>query len=146
MRARHVLVAAVLGIGLGAAAALLETSPAGAATTASLNGAGRLTVNGAAAGDNIVVRAVNSSTIGVGNRTFPAGAVRSIQVNGLGGNDTIRIDDAVKAFTLTRPTVLDGGAGNDTVRGGKGGETLRGGTGNDTVTGLKGSDVVQLGA
>jgi Ca2+-binding RTX toxin-like protein len=146
MQVRHVLPAAVLGIGLGAAAALLGASPAGAATTATLNGAGRLTVNGTAAGENIVVRAVNPSTIGVGSHTFPAAAVRSIQVHGLGGNDTVRIDDARKAFTLTRPTVLDGGAGNDTLRGGKGGETLRGGTGNDTVTGLKGNDVVQLGS
>ena len=146
MRWRTLVVAAGLGIGVGAAAVLLGAAPAGAATTATLNGAGRLTVNGTSAGETIVVRAVNATTIGVGPRTFPASAVHSIQVNGLGGNDTIRIDDAQRAFTQTRPTVIDGGGGNDNIRGGKGGETLRGSNGNDTVTGLRGNDIVQLGA
>ncbi len=82
----------------------------------------------------------------MGNRTFPAAAVRSIQVNGGGGNDTIRIDDTRLAFTTTRSTVIDGGGGNDTLRGGKGAETLRGSIGNDTITGLGGNDVVDLGA
>ena len=121
-------------------------SPAGAATTASLSGTGRLTITGTSAGETIVVRAVNGSTIGVGSRTFPAAAVRSIQVNGAGGNDTIRIDDTRLAFTTTRATVIDGGGGNDTLRGGKGAETLRGSIGNDTITGLGGNDVVDLGA
>jgi Ca2+-binding RTX toxin-like protein len=150
MRVRRFAVVLGLGIGLGAAAVLLGASPAGAATSATLNGAGRLTVTGTPGGETIVVRALNSTTIRVTapgiNRNFAAGTVRSIQVNAAGGNDTVRIDDAVRAFTTTRPTVLDGGGGNDTIRGGRGGETLRGGNGDDTVTGLKGNDRVELGA
>jgi Ca2+-binding RTX toxin-like protein len=150
MRVRQLALVMGLGIGLGAAAIILGASPAGAATSATLNGAGRLTVTGTPGAETIVVRAVNSTTIRVTapglSRNFAAGTVRSIQVNAAGGNDTVRIDDAVRAFTTTRPTILDGGGGNDTVRGGRGGETLRGGNGNDTVTGLKGNDVVQLGA
>ena len=80
-----------------------------------------------------------------GNTSFPAGAVRSIVVNGLGGNDTLRIDDAQFAFTTTRPTRIEGGNGNDVIRGGKGAETLRGGLGSDTITGLRGNDRVDLG-
>jgi Ca2+-binding RTX toxin-like protein len=137
-RLRQVVVALALGAGLGVVGVLLGTAAAGAATTASLSPAGRLTVTGTGAGDTIVVRAVNGSTIEVASlgfrRRFPAGVVRSIQVNGGGGNDTIRIADGPLAFTRTRPTTLDGGNGNDTLRGGKGSETLRGRAGSDTVT------------
>ena len=146
----EVAVALALGIGLSVAGSLLDATPASAATTASLSGAGRLTVTGTGGADTIIVRAVSGPRIQVAavgvNTSFPAGAVHSIVVNGLGGNDTIRIDDARFALTTTRPTTIDGGASNDTIRGGKGAETLRGGIGNDTITGLRGNDRIDLGA
>src|SRR5262249_1382449 len=41
---------------------------------------------------------------------------------------------------------LDGGAGNDTVRGGGGDDVLLGGTGNDFLNGLSGADTMTGGA
>ena len=147
--AARVAVALSLGLGLALVALVGLAPAAGAATTATLTG-GRLTVTGTGGNDVIVVRAVSGSQIEVASlgssARFPATAVRSIRVLAGAGHDSVRIDDTRLAFTVTRPTVLDGGTGNDTLRGGKGPETLRGGTGNDTATGGKGNDTVELGA
>src|SRR5688500_6566639 len=71
-------------------------------------------------------------------RTAAVSAVNSIVVNALGGNDRVLVSSAV-----TRPTALDGGAGNDTVQGGNGRDNITGGPGDDTLRGQAGNDTIQ---
>jgi Ca2+-binding RTX toxin-like protein len=60
-----------------------------------------------------------------------------------GGDDTFSATGNLAA--LTRITV-DGGAGNDTIRGSNGADVLLGGAGNDFIDGQQGNDVALLGA
>jgi hypothetical protein len=76
---------------------------------------------------------------------FRRTAIEAIKVEGRGGGDRVRIDDANGAFTNLIPTKIDGGRGNDTIAGGAGQETLNGGPGNDSIDGNGGSDVSNLG-
>jgi Ca2+-binding RTX toxin-like protein len=105
-------------------------------------------VNGTTGNDNINISGSGTTASVAG---LPAavtvlnseGANDSLQVNALGGDDT------VSASTLPAGVVnltVDGGAGNDTLIGSNGPDTLTGGDGNDFVDGRQGSDVVQLGA
>jgi Ca2+-binding RTX toxin-like protein len=101
-----------------------------------VNSNNTLTINGDDTGttnDTIVVQrsAVNSAYLEVfvnGHRQFTGryDTVGKIVVNGLNGNDTITIGS-----TVTIPTTIDGGAGNDSITGGGGSDTLVGGSGND---------------
>jgi Ca2+-binding RTX toxin-like protein len=69
-------------------------------------------------------------------------AVEDLLVQGLGGADTIAgFNGPVGATQLT----LDGGAGDDQVRGTNLPETLLGGAGNDLVDGNMGTDTARLG-
>jgi uncharacterized secreted protein with C-terminal beta-propeller domain len=82
---------------------------------------------------------VNGVVVG----TRAESAVGRIIVNSGLGNDTIRID--IPGNTRIT-TVLNGGPGNDTIRGGDGRDTIDGGPGNDTLNGGKGDDSVSGGA
>jgi Ca2+-binding RTX toxin-like protein len=66
-----------------------------------------------------------------------AGSGANTIVNGGAGNDTLT--------AATGATTLNGGAGNDTLNGGAGGDFLNSGTGNDTIDGNGGDDTVVLG-
>jgi Ca2+-binding RTX toxin-like protein len=69
--------------------------------------------------------------------------VEELVVQGLGGNDVLTAQNGIGALThLT----LDGGAGDDDLRGGDGADTLIGGIGDDHVDGNIGADTAQLGA
>ena len=60
-------------------------------------------------------------------KSFPTGNV----LKGTRGNDELSVTQRIdQAWTV------DGGAGNDTLRGGNGADTLLGGAGNDTIYGL----------
>jgi Ca2+-binding RTX toxin-like protein len=83
-----------------------------------------------------------------GVATFVAGGpavtaiAEELHVAGLAGNDTLAGQNGIGSLThLT----LDGGAGNDVVRGGDGADDLEGGTGNDFVDGNIGADDANLG-
>ena len=56
---------------------------------------------------------------------------------GQGGDDKIQV-----AGSLTLPTFLFGGDGNDTLNGGSGNNIVVGGVGNDTLTGGSGRDIL----
>jgi Ca2+-binding RTX toxin-like protein len=58
-------------------------------------------------------------------------------VQGFAGNDQIQVSSAIKV-----KTILDGGAGNDTVFGGGGPDVLLGGTGNDLLHAGNGRDLL----
>ncbi len=124
-----------------------------AGITASVTGS-TLNVVGTNNADNIDVRrGVDPNTIEVadGNSgttlfSFDRSAIGRIDIAGLNGDDTIRIDQNNGLFTDTIQTTLEGGDGNDTLIGGDGNETFFGGNGNDTVDGNRGNDAVFLGA
>ena len=59
------------------------------------------------------------------------------QVNGLGGDDSLTSVDGVGARTLLS---VDGGAGNDVIKGTDGPDLITGGEGNDTLDGGAGDD------
>ena len=64
-------------------------------------------------------------------------ATEHVQVNGLGGNDSVTAHDGVGAATLLS---VDGGAGDDTVNGSDGPDLILGGEGNDALNGGGGDD------
>jgi Ca2+-binding RTX toxin-like protein len=68
------------------------------------------------------------------------GPVASIDVSAGAGNDTVTVDPRI-----TLPTRLDGGAGNDRLRGGSGPNVLLGGGGNDTLIGNRSRDTLDGG-
>jgi Ca2+-binding RTX toxin-like protein len=104
---------------------------------------GILTVDGTEGRDVIVVRqfgdrlSVRGQTIDVNGTPMPfvsAATVSRVDVNALGGNDSIFLGSVRPA------TSVDAGAGNDAVSGGRGDDTLNGGAGDDRLTGNGGND------
>src|SRR5262245_26532194 len=91
--------------------------------TVSRDAAGTLLVNGGAV-------PVQGATPTVANTVLVAAF-------GLGGNDTIRLDEANGALPRA---VMFGGAGDDTLVGGSGADQLFGQAGNDTLLGKGGND------
>jgi phosphodiesterase/alkaline phosphatase D-like protein len=75
----------------------------------------------------------NGQTVG----TFNPAAVGLIVVNGLAGDDVIRVSQQVAINT-----VLNGGSGNDVLIGGGGHNILLGGDGNDTLVSFTKRDVL----
>ena len=109
------------------------------------DGADTTTYSGTSADDTIGIArngsavAVFTPTSGLINNT----AVEELLVRGLAGADTINGQNGIG--TLTHLT-LDGGAGDDTLRGGDGADLLLGGGGDDLVDGNIGADTALLGA
>ncbi|MBL8793457.1 MAG: hypothetical protein JNM56_06115 [Planctomycetia bacterium] len=101
---------------------------------------GVLTVLGNDAANTIDIRLVNNRIVVLGE-SFAASQVKSIVVDGQGGDDFIQIDEAI-----TKPTYLFGGAGKDTIRGGGGADRIFGGPGNDRLYGRGGNDQLLGGA
>ncbi|QOV88299.1 calcium-binding protein [Humisphaera borealis] len=106
--------------------------------TTSLSAAGVLTVNGTALADAVTVNVVSGLVQvkegGVVKGNFTPALVKSIIINGLAGNDSLQVFDAV-----TAPATLNGGDGDDFLRGGGGKDVLNGGNNNDVLDGgLKG--------
>jgi Ca2+-binding RTX toxin-like protein len=114
---------------------------------------GVLVVEGTSGADTIVLRlhAGQPNLVqvdfndGAADFDFDRVAVTSIAVDAKGGDDTVRVDDTNGVFTDTIPTVIAGGAGNDTLTGGAGAETFLGGDDNDTIDGKRGNDVALMG-
>jgi Ca2+-binding RTX toxin-like protein len=102
---------------------------AGNTITASRDAAGNLLVNGGA-----VPIAGGKATVANTTR---------IQGFGLGGNDTISLDESNGALPGAD---LFGGGGNDTLTGGSGADQLFGEAGNDTLLGKGGDDLLFGGA
>src|SRR4051812_31338586 len=116
------------------------SSPAFAAVTATFNpNAGVLTVNGDALNNTITVSRdaagkilVNGGAVSVAGGTATVANTARIQVNGLGGDDVISLNEASGALPIAN---LFGGAGNDVLTGGSGSDQLFGQGGNDTLLG-----------
>jgi hypothetical protein len=106
--------------------------------------AGILTVTGTSGNDSIqvikrgaavIVREGSSITRFHKNRD----QIQKIVVNGLGGDDRIKINANLGA-------TVDGGEGNDRIDGGAGADLLLGGAGNDRMVGNRGNDSISGGA
>jgi Ca2+-binding RTX toxin-like protein len=108
--------------------------------------AGVLTVFGDAADNTITISRdaagkilVNGGAVSVLGGTPTVANTQSVSVFGLGGNDTISLDEANGALPNAQ---LFGGAGNDILTGGAGNDLLFGEAGNDTLLGKGGNDLL----
>jgi Ca2+-binding RTX toxin-like protein len=102
-----------------------------------LDGTGSLHVNGTESADVIVVSTkgdlVRVSRNGV-IKNYAKSKVNSVEVRGLGGADTITLNNpGVNCYAI-------GGDGNDTLTGGEEDDILTGGAGADRITGMAGND------
>jgi Ca2+-binding RTX toxin-like protein len=95
------------------------------AVTVSRDAAGRLLVN-------------NGAVRVLGPAATVANTAR-VRVLGLGGNDSLALDEAGGALPAAD---LFGGSGNDTLTGGSGADALGGGGGDDTLLGKGGADLL----
>jgi Ca2+-binding RTX toxin-like protein len=127
---------------------LAQSLPASAAVTASFSG-GVLTVNGDAVDNNITIARDVPGTLLVNGGAIPvvggpATIVNTtlIRVFGLGGNDTITLNEVNGALPGAS---FVGGIGNDVLIGGFGVDELVGQSGNDTLLGKGGNDVLRGG-
>src|SRR4051794_16413942 len=144
---RRLLAGTALAAGVLAGASV----PANAATTATFNPtSGQLTVSGDALDNSIVISRnaagnilVNGGAVAVIGGTPVVANTALIRVTGLGGNDTITINEASGALPAAN---LFGGAGNDVLTGGSGNDQLFGEGGNDTLLGKGGFDLLFGGA
>ena len=89
-------------------------------------------------GDNVFTLG-SVAIIGYGVVQFEHG-IQSIKGHGGAGKDAITIDASVSL-----PTTLTGGAGDDLIRGGGGADDIDGGEGTDELSGGLGNDVVRGG-
>jgi len=123
----------------------ITANPAGTSPVqATLDAAGNLTILGSPGNDHVEVKLNKKSQqiiVQAGNQqigSFSNTSVSTIQFMGLAGNDHIKI-----AEQITATTILDGGAGNDSLNGsGRGNNILLGGPGNDHLQGGKGRDLM----
>jgi Ca2+-binding RTX toxin-like protein len=123
---------------------LLEDRLALAVTASFIPSAGVLSVFGDSLDNNIEISRnaagnllVNGGAVAVKGGTPTVANTALIQVFGLGGNDTITLNQANGALPAAN---LFGGAGNDTLTGGAGNDQLFGQSGNDTLLGNGGFD------
>jgi len=94
-----------------------------------------ITISRNAAGDDSRQRRRGAGDCG----TPTVANTASISVFGLGGNDTIKLDEANGALPRAN---LFGGSGNDVLTGGSGNDQLFGEAGNDTLLGKGGADLL----
>ena len=139
--------AAVAGASLAATLAL--AAPASAATSVQIDDR-TLQVAGDAAGNQITLFNQAADVVidigddGVAEFTANRGAFDKIEVEGNNGDDRLIVVNA--GGSLATPITLDGGYGNDDLRGGAGAETLLGGPGDDVADGNLGADTARLGS
>lgn len=110
-------------------------------------GTDRVEVNGAPGAGDVLTVAPNAARVrfdrtNLGPFSLDIGTAEALEVNGLGGDDTI----TAQAGTGSRIAMTaDGGAGNDALRGAEGDETLLGGSGDDTLDPGAGLDLADGG-
>jgi Ca2+-binding RTX toxin-like protein len=80
---------------------------------------------------------VNGGAVHINGSAATVNTIQSINVFGLGGNDTLTIDET--GGRMPNAT-LSGGDGNDTLTGGSGADVLLGGAGDDVLNGKGGND------
>jgi len=106
-------------------------------------------VEGTAGNDNVEVTGSGTSFTVTGlsavvTTTGSEGAKDQLVIKGLGGDDTLSA--ATLPAGVVNNLTIDGGAGNDIIRGSQGVDFLFGGDGNDFIDGNQGADSASLGA
>ena len=105
----------------------------------------RIIIDAGAGDDNVQItrNAAGGVTVNVNGaeRTFTGADANRLTIRAGNGNDTINV-----APDVTVRLTLEGGDGNDTIRGGGGNDTIRGGGGDDTIEAAGGNDTVWGGA
>jgi Ca2+-binding RTX toxin-like protein len=114
------------------------TSAGGILTVVGDANANAITVSRNAAGTLFV----NAGAVPIAGAPATVTTIQSIRVSGLGGNDTLLIDETNGALPKAS---LSGGDGNDTFTGGSGADTLNGDFGNDALLGKAGNDTLSGG-
>ena len=139
--------AAVVGASLAATLAL--AAPASAATSVQIDD-GTLQITGDSANNKIALFnqaasiAIDLGADGTAEFTADRTAFTKVEVKGGNGDDELSVGNAGGALDL--PITLDGGNGNDSLRGAAGAETLIGGSGDDFADGNLGADTAKLGS
>jgi uncharacterized protein YkwD len=103
---------------------------------------GTYVLNGTAGPDAIRVSLIGQTLVGRVNNfiyTFNYNQIKRVVVAGLGGDDNIAVAREVMGV------LIDGGAGNDTLRGGNANDTLQGQAGDDFLDGAAGNDIFRGG-
>jgi Ca2+-binding RTX toxin-like protein len=128
----------------------LEDRTVPAVTASFIPNSGLLSVFGDSLNNNITISRdaagkilVNGGAVSVIGGTPTVANVSQMQVFGLGGNDTITLNEANGALPRA---LLFGGAGNDVLTGGSAADQLFGQAGNDTLLGKGGADFLFGGA
>ncbi len=139
--------AAVVGASIAATLAL--AAPASAATSVQIDD-GTLQINGDSANNKIALFnqaasiAIDLGADGTAEFTADRTAFTKVEAKGGNGDDELSVVNAGGALDL--PITLDGGNGNDSLRGAAGAETLLGGSGDDVADGNIGADTAKLGS
>ena len=123
--------------------------PAAAATSVQIDD-GTLQIRGDAASNKLAL--VNQSAAfaldlgadGTPEFTIDRAAFTAVEIAAGNGDDEVAVVNGGGA--PDKPITVDGGAGNDTLRGSAAPETLIGGSGDDVVDGNLGADVARLGS
>jgi len=76
---------------------------------------------------------------------FPVASVTSIFIETGGGNDVVILELSKGTASVTKPSTISGGAGNDNLRGGSGLDQVLGGAGSDSLLGGGGNDLLSGG-
>lgn len=107
---------------------------------------GVLRILGTNSNDQVFIRQVGSSTLRIeasflaSRIDYPLSSVSFIVAHLFGGNDRLEFVGYVAV-----PAILDGGAGDDTIRGGDGRDIIIGGLGADKLYGLQSEDIIIAG-
>ena len=108
----------------------------------------QIQVTGSAGSDVVRISQFDASTLRVEEngivQFFADGSVNSILINGGDGNDTLEVS-STPAAVLDEPATINGGIGNDLIRGGSGADVLNGDAGDDDIRGSQGNDSLNGG-
>jgi hypothetical protein len=115
-----------------------------AGITASMSD-GLLLIRGTDQADNIYVRQIGDTlrVDGIGE-TFDARSVQAVRVDARGGDDYVRLD--IDGQIVTKPSLIDAGAGSDHIRGGAASDYVMLGAGDDIAVTHAGNDIVYGGS
>lgn len=131
---------AVGGLGTLAGLNAIELTSGAALTLTGVQFSSGFAGNSVLSGSGAIIVDMTAGTaFSASGMTLAGGASVVFTVNGSSGTDII------KAFFHTGNTI-NGGGGNDQIRGGLQGDTINGGDGNDKIVGFYGSDTITGGA
>lgn len=130
---------------------LSATVSGGVLTVEGTSGNDQITVSLSSDGTTLTVSEAKARRFGRSGKattttfTLADTPVNSIVVNAGAGNDTVNLRGATRRAELGIAATLNGGDGNDNLRGGSLADALNGGAGDDNLAGGAGNDTVNGG-